>query len=476
MDRWLLRFRSALEEHGLLAGIDSLLLAVSGGADSVALLRLFVGLRERAPVPRLLVGHVHHGLRGAEADADARFVRDLAATWGVPFLIGEGDAGEIARRRGLSPEAAARELRYDTFRAWADAHGLDGIALAHQRDDQAETVLLAAVRGGGPRAACGMPRRRVLAADGRVQLIRPLLDWWREDLLAFLRDVQQEFREDATNQDVRIPRNRLRREILPALESMQPGARLSLVRLGERLSAWEADLTALGERALAGALREESPVTIELDIEALRAWPPSVRREALRGAAVNMLRRGGLRPVVPGSAIDTVLHWLRPEASGVAAMELASRLRFESRYGRLRISLAPEQRVSTADPVALALDGWARWGAWEVSVERVATIDPAAAAESPLEEVVDADRVAAAGPLGVRARRPGDRLRPLGTSRRVKLKEFLRQERIAPSERDGVPLVTAGDAIVWVVGCRIDETFRLHPRSRAALRLRARRT
>ena len=237
----------AIRRNGLLATGESVVVAVSGGADSIFLLHALHNLATRLRL-RLHVAHFDHGWRGAASAADASFVGDVAARLGLPFhlgAIGERrtlavDKSSTSRRR--APEDAARRARYAFLRDVCRDTGATVVATGHTLDDQVETILLALLRGSGPRALGGMPPSAPLptpAADG-VRLVRPLLDLERAALRAALDALGQEWREDASNQDERYPRNRLRASVIPALEAISPGFRSALLRAGD-LSAQAGD-------------------------------------------------------------------------------------------------------------------------------------------------------------------------------------------------------------------------------------------
>lgn len=213
------RFVRALEDPTPLPRGARVRLAISGGPDSTALLVLFARLRERRrPDLVLSAGHIHHGLRGAEADADERACRALAARFGFHFVTAHVDVPSLARARRESFETAARAARLGFFRAWAEADRLDALATGHTADDQAETVLGNLLRGTGVRGLCGMAAIRPLAPGGATLLLRPLLEIERRELLALLAHAGIDAREDATNRDLSHRRNRLRHDLIPRLE------------------------------------------------------------------------------------------------------------------------------------------------------------------------------------------------------------------------------------------------------------------
>lgn len=512
LDLWIDRFRRSLTASCNLRRARRLLVGVSGGPDSTALLCLLVELRDSVaphPFPLVMAGHVHHGLRGAEADEDEAFVRRLAGDRGVEILVARGDAGAEGRRGRLSPEAAARSLRLRLFRAWAEERDLDAILLAHHLDDQAETVLLRAIRGAGVAGLGGIPRSRLLAGKGtRTRVIRPLLGWTRADILRYLKDRGRPYRLDSTNEDPTVPRNLLRREVLPVLESrVQAGAIRSLARLGRIAAGVARDVRELAVRGLREGRVPGPESTVCLSAEALRAWPPIVLREVLVLALGDLAPPDGGPIAPPRSASRAFASWTQEGAPPEALFEFGpkagdARHRLELRYGTIRISRAPISRAAIssaaisnaavgegapldgisrdggAQPAALGLPvpGAVRWGGWRIEAVEAPRRAPEvgnATGGGSFVEVVDAARVAEAGPLGVRSRLRGERFRPLGAPGEKALGEFLRERRVWPSERDRVPIVAAGSAIVWVVGHRIDERFRVTDTTADVLVLRA---
>lgn len=527
MDRWLRSFAAAIAADDLLEGVRRLVVAVSGGPDSVCLLELFhEWVREVDTSVDILVGHVHHGIRGKEADRDAAFVERLAGQKGLAFLCARGDAPALAEQAGVSLEVAARRLRYGTFRAWAHDHDVDGVALGHHFDDQAETIVLRAIRGSGLPGLSGIPRRRTLQAEdpagrhrGRhVTIVRPLLDWRRRDILSFLDARGLSARQDSTNADPGIPRNRVRREILPALERAQPGAAVSLVRLGELARRVRKDLRELARRALSESQRAVGPRRIVLDAAALASWPESVLREVIALAKRRAMPGAQARsevdtaeprePPYDGSAlalrpfenfVRSLREWLRDEGRGARVIELGSGVEAALRYGRVsvyaRTSIDGVEcgkgspavlRPAAAPDVAARV----RWGDWRFSFSWRSVRSAAAMAIVPGEtsrgpsaleaeeasvERFDLDVLESYGPLRLRSRRSGDMFHPLGAPGRKKLKEFFRECEVEPRERDRVPLLASGETIQWVVGCRIGHVARCRPETRRVLEVRATR-
>jgi tRNA(Ile)-lysidine synthase len=277
-----------------------LLVAVSAGADSMALLDVLVALGQRCAA-----GHVHHGLRGPSADADERFARDAAASLGVPFLCEWVDA---KRPRRGSPEARARELRYAVLESMRVAGGFGHVVTAHTLDDQAETLLLRAIRGTGVDGLASIePRSR----DGRV--LRPALGLEREVLRAELGGDASRWREDESNADPGVPRNRLRHSVLPELERIHPGARHRLAALADRAREARLPARAEVEQLLERATRRTDG-GFWLDAGPLLESRSDVRMRAL----ARLLSRAGLGERVTAAHLARASDFLATATTGKA--------------------------------------------------------------------------------------------------------------------------------------------------------------
>lgn len=260
------------------AGLGTnILVAISGGADSVALLRGLLQLREPLKLT-LRAAHLNHQLRGADADADAEWVAVLCQRCDVPCDIETAPILSLAEqtRRGL--EETARDARYDFLRATATRHGCDVVAVAHTADDQAETVLHHILRGTGLTGLRGMEWSRRL--DDSTRLIRPMLAIWRSQVEEFLAELVQDFRQDQTNQDVSLTRNRLRHELLPRLEQdFNPRVREHLCQLAEQAAGCEEATRIAADTLLDAALLDQSEHVVRLRRDALAQISRPLARE-----------------------------------------------------------------------------------------------------------------------------------------------------------------------------------------------------
>ena len=346
--------------YSLLRAGERICVAVSGGADSVALL-LALSEANRAKESLgvvLSAAHVHHGLRGPEADADERFVRDLCERLEVPLVVKHVDvaARQEAEREGM--EEAARELRYQLFRELMNSGRADVVVTAHTLDDQAETVVMKLLRGAWTEGIGGIAPIVECTGPGRGRIVRPMLGVRRLEVEAYLRDRAQTWREDATNRDLSLMRNRVRHELMPMLRGFNPGIDAALARLAEiardEESFWQTEIARvlpqvlLPGKPVRGGGRAVSTVTgnssCAVEVERLRSMAPALRRRIVRAAA----RSIGCRISAPETAKLLALAGLGEVDPPVAArpgvrLELAGGLRAErtAREIQLRRDAAP---------------------------------------------------------------------------------------------------------------------------------------
>ena len=451
---------------------DPVVLGVSGGPDSLAMLHLFVRSQEALGL-RLYVLHLDHRIRGEEATAEARFVAETAEAWGVPCRVERVDVPALAAERKLSLEEAARQARYTALGREAIRRGAEAIAVAHNADDQAETVLMHLIRGAGLAGLRGMLPITPLSEyhlleplDAPLLLIRPLLDISRAEVEAYCAAEGLQPRFDRSNLDTTYFRNRLRHEVLPLLESLNPGIRERLRRTASVLAADYEALQAQVEAAWEAITLEESAARVRFDRQGWRELPLALQRATIRRAAWQLRR--SLRDV-SFEHVEGAVQVARDGETGAQAT-LPAGLTLRVDYDSLVIAPADQRppppdwpllepgtaiRIEGPGVYELPGTGWrftlhpyegARAGAgWEALLA-----DPWAA---PLA----ADRLT--GPLLLRTRRPGDRFRPQGVGGRQKVSEFMINAKIPAAWRDHVPLLVAGERIAWVCGWRVDERF-----------------
>lgn len=419
---------------------QSLIVALSGGADSVALLRLLLERRDVDGLGPIFAAHYHHGIRGADADGDAAFCRALCADLNVPFFEGRGDVPALARMRGIGLESAAREARYAFLESARAQCGADCIALAQHMDDQAETVLMHLFRGAGPDGLCGMAR-----ASGR--LYRPLLEVSRAQLRQYLAARGQEWREDASNARADNPRNALRLNVLPEIEKSYPSAAAAIARYA-RAAQIERDYIA-----------EQSARFLSERLER----GPYGRRLRLHGGEAQALLRRALRALCGDLSAKKLEALCALCAQGRGRLEISGKLRAERTRDYLYVQ--PARRVPP-EPAKLRLPGDAALeGVCRLRAEPGRfPIEP----DNPLRECVDADAIEGAA---LRTRRDGDRFHPLGAPGDRLLSDYLTDRKVERPLRDTLPLVAVGGRVLWVCGVGLSETARVRADSRACARL-----
>lgn len=437
-----------IRRHELLRAGDRVGVAVSGGADSVALLRILLRLgRELGLV--LSVVHLNHSLRGAESDADEAFVRELARSHELPFHSESADVKAHAAMEKLSLETAARQLRYSFFEKLLATGSLDKTATAHTVDDQAETVLLKLARGAGSRGLAGIYPRRSLKHPGpqpscaSPQIVRPLLGVRRAELEAYLEDLGQSWREDSSNHDLRHTRNRIRHEILPKLETqVNPAVRGALADAAEIARAeeefWSGEVATLLARVFQTGRRAG-----ELDGHAMMHLSLALKRRVVRGAAESLGLKLEFRHVEEvlsldreGAQASLPQNWcaswhkgkIHLEPVSVAPEAYAYLLSVPGRVNVLQAGIAIEACVVAAgDGVYNPKQLLAPW-----------CLEPG---------------------LTIRSWRAGDRFWPAYTRQPTKIKELLQDRHITGAEKKLWPVVASGDEVVWLRGFGVRRDF-----------------
>ncbi len=441
--------RRFLLDNAMLPPDGRIVVAVSGGADSTALLLILARLAKTLRLT-LHVAHFDHGLRGEDAaQHDEASVRELARSLCLPLRVGHGDVRATARRDGLSLEDAARRERYAFLARVATETGASAVATGHTASDQAETVLLHLVRGSGLAGLAGMSAKTAWPFAGHedLSLIRPLLRLSRDDTLAYCDAACMRPLDDKTNASPDYRRNRVRNEVLPLLRELNPRIDDALVRLAGAAAEDEAYIDASASRAL-----KATDGTFELPRELLAGWETSPRRHALRLA---LQRLGG--DVQDFSERHLVaLERLVIDGKTGDRLDLPRHVSAELTRSSLLLRLGEDTRAALPEaPVALLVPGEARFGPLILAVS---TDQPAIDCSW-----VEVDAEAVAGGLRVRRRRPGDRFQPLGMREEKKLQDFLVDAHIARARRDTLPLFESSRGIAWVGGLRIAEWAQPRP-------------
>ncbi len=473
------RVATALRVDRLVSPGDRVLVALSGGPDSVALSLLLAEVLPPLGASLVGAGHLHHGLRGGDADADLAFCEVFAAGLAIPLVVERSDVALLARERRLSLETAGHQARRAFLARAAAKVGATRIATGHTRNDQAETFLMRALRGAGLRGLGGI-------RPGRGNVIRPMLTVSRADVLDYLAERGQAYREDSTNLDRRVLRNRIRHEVLPWLEQHEgPGVVDALARAA-RLAAADA---AFLEQEARRVIRSTPPVVLregdgcQIDAVALSQLPLALRhRVVLHAIEAVSGRVGSLSAVERALALVETRHGARVCLHGIEVSRHDGWLVFAP--ARTRAAPGSDGALRSGQPpprIALLVPGEATLprggrlaarlesGPDAVAIAAAGGADPAVVSPAGMA-TLDADRCR--WPLSVRYRRVGDRLQPLGLGGHKKLQDLLVDRKVRREVRDTVPLVVdADDRILWVAGHAVAEAARVTPATTSVLLL-----
>lgn len=443
--------KAFMEGRDLIREGEGIVVAVSGGADSMALAHLLLDLREAWNL-RLTVAHLDHDLRGEAGRRDLAFVRNWAASVGLPFIAGRQPVALFADERGTSLEAAAREVRYAFLSQTALSQGAGAVATGHTEDDQAETILLRLLRGSG---AAGLAGMAPLSVRQGMRLIRPMLERSREEVLAYLREKGQSFCEDASNLDRRFLRNRVRHELMPLLVSgFHADVRKRLVRTAELLREENDWMEAITQEALREMLVDGHPGGLRTS--ALAAIPLAARRRVVR-AWLAVLGA----PAPDYKATSRILGLLGDEA-GSKQVPLPDGWWVERVYDLLKAEGPLEARAMPAEAV-LKCPGETAWPELGLRIRVSETVGCAARGPRGIgcwpatASIRREDRPGE--PFILRTWRPGDRIAPSGMTGSRKVQDIFVDQHVPRELRRFHPLLYCGQDLVWLPGYSVSREW-----------------
>ncbi|MGD9022903.1 MAG: tRNA lysidine(34) synthetase TilS [Deltaproteobacteria bacterium] len=457
-------FLSAVEatvrRHHMLDEGDIVLVGVSGGPDSIALLHSLVALKTKWAL-KLITAYLNHQLRGPIAQQEATFVSALSARLGIPCEIGSRSAADYGIQHRLSLQEAARTIRYAFYDEAAAKHSASKIALGHHADDNAESVLIHLLRGSGPLGLAGIPPVR------EQRIIRPLIDLTKREILAFLELGRFEYMRDRSNLDTKYLRNRIRHELLPHLKARYNpntvGAlnRLALI-LRDEEDFWNQAVT----RIIQNATLEKTPDRLILSVKPLSGLHPALLRRLVRQAVLSV--RGERKRVGHVHVEAAVRLIAAPSTSGALDMP----------YG-LRV-------VRDRDEVSFLSSPVDRATGFEYDIPRIQTTpipEIGLVLKLSVCDVIEIpplkhyatnqalfDLAAVTFPLKVRTFRKGDRFNPLGMAGSQKVKRFFINNKVPRSKRLRCPLLLSGGRIIWVGGYRIDDSAKVTHETKKVLK------
>lgn len=462
-EQWVLQF---IRKKHLIPRKQTLLVAVSGGPDSVCLLHILAKLREELDI-ELHVAHLNHQLRGEEAEADAHYVASLARRLGIPATIESHDVKSYQTQHHTSLEEAAREVRYAFLAGVAGKVGAAQVAVGHTVDDHVETILMHLIRGSGTRGLRGLlPFNRWLYPDGDINIIRPLLELTREETATYCRRQNLRPRTDTSNLSMEPFRNRVRRQLLPQLQEYNPQISETLLRTA-RIAADDLDFIDSEVANLWGKVARKKEDAVIINKKGFISLPSALKRHLLRASIESLL--GDIKDI-EASHIEDMLDALEKPAG--KRINLPCGLNFTIEYDRYVLgpdpaSLCPFPPLE--NEAKLNIPGRTVIPGWHISA---AITDPSSVKGKHDELTASFDMEKAGNSIMVRHRRRGDRFQPLGMSQSKKLNEFMIDARIPQSWRHHIPVVTSPEHILWVVGWRIDERAKITDSTRKALHLK----
>ncbi len=466
------RVRAFIKENNLVARRERLVVAVSGGADSVCLLYILADLRKELDID-LHIAHLDHQLRGKDSAADARYVAGLAKRLGTPATIASRDVKSYQKQHHLSLEEAAREVRYSFLAEVAAEVGATKAAVGHTADDHIETMLIHLLRGSGIKGLRGLlPITELSSSGGSLTVIRPLLDLSREETAAYCRAHRVKPHLDASNLSPEPFRNKVRLHLIPELHKYNPQVKQALRRLARTATA-DLDFIETEARRLMDGIVQAGENSVIIKKKGLKALHPALQRQLLRSAIESLL--GSLKDIETGH-IEDIIEALEKPAGKVIGLPFG--INFTIEYDRYvlapaSLSLCPFPPLESE--TALNLPGKTVLPGWEINT--AITKKPAGKTWKNETDNFSAsfDLDHAGKKLTVRRRLAGDRFQPLGMAQPKKLNVFMIDARIPQTWRRNIPLVCAGDRILWVVGCRIDERYKVRADTTKVLRIQFKR-
>ncbi len=447
---------------------------VSGGPDSTLLLHTLVELSRRARLGwHIHAAHLHHGLRGEEADADAHYASDQADALGVSFHQERADIRAAVERDGGSTEEVARQHRYDFLERAALRCGSDLVAVAHHADDNAETVLHRICRGTALRGLIGIHDMRAIRPDSYIRLVRPLLGQRRETIVAMCAERKIEIRSDSTNNSMEFTRGRIRHKVMPLLRDLlNPQVSDALLRLSEHARWLGSYLEDAASRTFESLVIDEGARHVVLNTRALLSKQHLIQAEVVRRAILVLLHG---EQDLSFAHVEGILRLAEDPTSG-KEVHVPGRIVVRKQYDRLEFRFLEDEstqvEIETAFvtcPGRTLLPALGMELSAELREVRPEDFQSVMQNNNRHEEWLDWDRVVP--PLLVRGRRDGDRFRPLGGPGAKTIGDFFTEQKVDPQVRARTGILCDQRGPLWVMPLRIDERAKLRPASRHAVRL-----
>jgi tRNA(Ile)-lysidine synthase len=463
---FLKKVRQSITRYDLLQKGDKVLVAVSGGPDSVALLYALLKIKDEFNLD-IRVAHLNHKLRGKESDEDENFVRNLAHKLNLKFFSKSVDIKKEAKNRKLSLEECARLVRYSYLENLADKIKADKIAVGHQADDQAETFLMRLLRGAGGLGLSGIPVKR-----GKI--IRPLLEIKREEIEKFLKGKGQSYRIDSSNLLPNYFRNKIRLSLLPLIKrKFNPKIVDVLNRVSSIISFQQKYIEKKCEEILSDICKIRNNDKIILDLKRFVNYDISLQREMIR-LCVKELNRDATD--LSFDSIERILDLIQSEGSAYGGKEKSGRKvkltgNTWAEVSGKNLAIYKEKKKLYSYPISIPGEKNLRSLGMRIRSEIVPRSSLPEKVRSKGDEVVFLDWEKLKGPFNLRSRRPKDKFKPLGMQGTKSIADFFIDTKVPRYERDEVMLLTSQGRIAWVVGYRISDEFKVTDKTKEVLRM-----
>ena len=448
--------RSTIAQHRMTMPGDRVIVAVSGGPDSVCLLDVLNRLSQELEI-NLVVAHYDHGLRKNEDEFETQLVRDIAASMGIPFEVEKAPA---MLKDSPSLEERARDARYAFLEKIRNKYGAQKIAMGHNLNDQAETVIMRLFRGSGPSGLSGIPPVR----DNII--IRPLIEIRRDEIIEYLKSRGLPFANDSSNSNKKHLRNRIRLELMPMLLEYQPRLFEHLGTVSNIIRDEDEFLESMASEWIKSNSTEAENGDISVTVSSIKNLAAPLKNRVIR----NLLKQvdGNIYPMEYDHVVS-VLNLLNNEQPQ-CSIDLPNGITVKKIYDRLNFSLESEDQYTEYSYLikghgTYILDAVGQ----TLMLEEIDNIPDMLRAADPFTAYLDADRVEF--PLTARNFRPGDRFVPLGMKGHKKIKNFFIDLKVPSEKRASTPILTCGDKVVWVCGIRIDERFKVTPETKKILKI-----
>lgn len=461
--------------YDLIRAGETVLCGVSGGPDSVAMIHILKEINDLQKTGwKLHVAHLNHGLRGAEADEDEKFVRAMAKKLGLPCTTRKEDVARVKQEEKMSIEEAARAVRHEFLRQLALDLKATKIALAHTMDDQAETIMHRILRGTGLKGLKGMMPIRLLSRRADLYIVRPMIELERHEVMRFLEERQLAHRHDATNDDLTRTRNRMRHVLIPMIEKdFNPKVKMALVKLAQTAASSYILLREIANEVFENVKMLGKEDEVCLSVDEFMKTPPALQTLLIDRAMKILL--GKVPQLHFEHYLEIISLCMDQGFSKVVTLPKGLQARRESYV--LKICKVHElKKPPTFKGQKIKVPGKTLIRSLRIRVDaeimegKVVGMKDYIQNKDYSEEIVDLERLAL--PLTLRFRHDGDSFNPLGAHGSCKLKKFFIDHKVPKETRNQVPVLMDQDKIVWVVGYRISDDVKITDTSRKLLRLK----